>query len=83
MNDEELYGFSAKLGEFVRISKNLDVYHWYRYRYFVDNSKFTDPSQCKYVVRTRRFGEEQKKLLSAELKECRDLLDSLIGDLDA
>ena len=82
MNYSELYDFSIKLNTFVRKARDLDVFHWFRYKYFVDNSKFPEPTDCKYVVRTATLGEEQSKLLYEELLSQRDLLNELIGVME-
>jgi len=80
MDHKELYEFSKELVELVKEMEDLNLYHYYRYKYFVDNSSFEDPSrECKYVIRTRDFGEKQIGLLKEELIKRRDCFDKLIG----
>ncbi len=82
MNREELYDFSVGLNDIAKKIQALDVFHWYRFRYFVDNAKFDDPWDCKYVTRTATLGEQQSQLLLDELVSCRDSLDQLIGAIE-
>ena len=83
MNPPQLYQFSLDLNSFVKKVSTLDVFHWYRYKYFIDNSNFDDPSiECKYAVRTRDLGEKQSVQLYTELIEARDLLNQLIQVFD-
>lgn len=80
MEHKELYEFSRELVELVKGMEDLNLFHYYRYKYFVDNSSFEDPErECKYVIRTRDFGNKQKDLLKEELIKRRDCFDKLIG----
>lgn len=84
MNHEELYEFSKELVELVKEMEDLNLFHYYRYKYFVDNSSFEDPErECKYVIRTKAFGEKQEDLLREELIKRRDCFDRLIGKCPA
>jgi len=83
LNSEELYSFSLDFNEFVKSSRQLDAFHWYRYKYFVDNSNFDDPKkECRYVIKTKQLGEDQKSQLKQELKTCKDLLESLLERIE-
>ena len=82
LEHKELYEFSKDLNDFYKGVEDLSLFHFYRYKYFVDNSSFEDPDrECKYVIRTRDFGEKQKELLKSFLVEKRCALDSLIERL--
>ena len=82
MNSEKLYQFSLDLNEFVKFSKQLDAFHYYRYKYFVDNSHFDDPDrECKYAIKTKELGRDQEHELLSELAAAQVLLNKLVLEL--
>ena len=80
MTDDELYDHSNRLKKLNRLARELDQYHYYRYRLLVDGSEFG--AECTYAKRTKELGALQLSELRGHLTQMSDIAATVLAELE-